>query len=317
MYLRILFAGLLLTLGGCEGDGGLRSFCTRDADCLPGFRCDPASGLCLCATDDVCPADEYCAPDGVCRRRLSCDNNLDCDPGMFCDTTTGNCIELGKCTSDIHCEFGEICSDSYFRCVSGCRVSGDCPLGQICREERCRDGCEDRSYCDWGQLCDPVAETCYDDERGPYCAYCRSATIYEPHQCGSGPNFCLVKGGELGLPPYCGVDCSQGQPCPFGYDCFSVRIVYTSWNCASDEECDSGKCFIKEGDDLGFCHCTADEQCPQDSCDDFTMECRTTRRPCTPGGNECARKIYCIDGFCHIGYNCKPIEGLRCEDILR
>lgn len=305
----------LTCLPGCDRGAGLRAFCTSDDACPPGFRCERGSGLCLCASDTVCGPDEYCAPDGTCRRRMSCDTNLDCPSDFFCDSETGNCIERGTCTADIHCPFGQICT-SLFRCAPGCRSNGDCPQRQLCRNSHCEEGCADKSYCDVGQLCDLGTETCYDDQRGPYCSTCRSATIYEPHSCGSGPNFCLIKGGDLTLAPYCGVDCSEGQVCPNGYDCFSVRIVYTRDNCASDAECDSGKCYIKEGDQLGFCLCTADDQCPEDSCDDFTFECRITRKPCTPGGNECDRPIYCIDGYCHIGYNCKPLEGLRCEDLL-
>jgi hypothetical protein len=320
----LLTLTLLALLGalahGCEELPGLSSVCADNDDCPPGFRCQFETGLCVCATDAVCKPGEYCAPDGVCRRRMACDTNLDCPPGTYCDSTTGNCIEQGKCTQDKQCPLGQICVQTTFRCAPGCRVSGDCPLGQVCRDQECRAGlCEDKGYCPLGELCDPGSETCfspYDHVLRPYCDTCRSATIYEPNQCGPGPNFCLVRAGDLTLPPYCGVDCSQGQECPNGYGCFSVRIVYTSDNCRSDAECASGRCSIKEGDLLGFCLCSEDRQCPQDACDEFSFECRTTRRPCTPGGNECDRPIYCIDGYCHIGYNCKPVEGLRCEDVL-
>ena len=308
---------LALTLSGCDAGESWRVICGGDEDCPENFYCDPQTGLCKCANDRACEPDEYCAPDGMCRRRMSCDNNLDCPADTFCDTSTGNCIELGKCTRDVHCPFGEICSDTYFRCIPGCRHSGDCPLGEVCYEEKCREGmCEDKSYCDVGQLCNTDTLTCYDDDRGPYCSHCTNSTIYQPHQCGPGPNFCLIPSGDLTAPLYCGIDCSQGQPCPNGYECYSVRIVYTSEACQTDEECDSGACGKKEGEPWGFCLCTADSNCPQDYCDEFNMECRTTRRPCTPGGNECDRPIYCIDGKCHIGYNCKPKEGLRCFDLI-
>ncbi|MBN2496431.1 MAG: hypothetical protein JXR96_17690 [Deltaproteobacteria bacterium] len=305
---------------GCESPESLRTYCSDDLDCPAGYRCERETGLCVCATDEVCGPDEYCAPDGRCRRSMACDSNLDCPDGEFCDSTTGNCLPEGMCTADKQCPLGQICSETRFVCVPGCRIKGDCPLGQICRQGACKDGCDDKYDCDWGQLCDRASETCYHDTRGPYCAHCASATIYDPSQCAPGPNYCLIKGGDLSLAPYCGVDCSQGekeQPCPNGYDCFSVRLVYTSENCSEDWECSSGKCYIKEGDEKGFCLCTADSQCPDDSCDETTFECRYTRKNCTPGGNECDRPIYCIDGFCHIGWNCKPVEGLRCEDLIR
>jgi hypothetical protein len=174
--------------------------------------------------------------------------------------------------------------------------------------------CTDDGFCAYGERCDLAAHTCFVDTRGPFCDTCTSATIYEPHQCGPGPNFCLIKAGDLTLAPYCGVDCSQYQPCPHGYACFSVRIVYTSENCKSDDQCSSGKCFIREGDQLGFCLCTADQQCPRDNtCDDFYGECRITHQFCV-NDSDCG-PVFCIDGFCHIGYNCKPLEGLRCEDL--
>ena len=47
----------------------------------------------------------------------------------------------------------------------------------------------------------------------------------------------------------------------------------------------------------------------------FTMQCRVTRKPCIPGGGDCDRPIYCIDGLCLIGRNCTPIEGLDCDDL--
>ncbi len=299
----------------CSQGADLRAFCSSDTQCPAGFRCAADSGLCLCAADEACAGEEFCAPDGRCRPRMGCDNNLDCPAGTFCDTFTGNCSERGRCTQDLHCPPGEICAES-FTCVRGCRQNGDCPLGEVCRSGKCQGGlCDEQSFCRYGQLCDPATSRCVDDSRGPYCQACMSATLFEPSQCGDGPNFCLITGGDLTLPPYCGVDCGLGQACPQGYSCGSVRIVYSRDNCRSDQECSSGKCLIREGDTLGFCLCTADAQCPQDHCDAITRTCLVTRRAC-PLGSECDRPIYCVDGFCHIGYNCKPIEGLRCEDLL-
>jgi len=300
---------------GCNSAADLRAFCTGNDQCPAGFRCAGDSGLCLCAADEACPGDEFCAPDGRCRPRMGCDNNLDCPAGTFCDTFTGNCSEEGKCTQDFHCALGQICAES-FSCVRGCRIHGDCPLGDLCRAGKCQGGlCDDQSFCRYGQLCDAQTSRCLDDDRGPFCQSCASATLFEPSQCGDGPNFCLVTGGDLTLSPYCGVDCGLDQSCPQGYSCGSVRIVYSRDNCHANQECSSGLCLIREGDDRGFCLCTADAQCPQDQCDATTRICLVTRRPC-PLGNECDRPIHCIDGFCHIGYNCKPIEGLRCEDLL-
>ena len=311
-----LAIGFLLTLAcGCSQEETLRAFCTGDADCPPGFRCDSQSGLCLCAVDDVCQADEYCAPDGVCRPRMSCDNNLDCEEGLFCDTTTGNCIEIGKCTMDAQCPLGSMCSDAYFECVPGCRITGDCPLGQTCREGTCLEGlCDDKSFCDYGQLCDPESETCVEDTRGPFCQRCAPGTITDPYRCGPGPNFCVMTNNDPSLPPFCGVDCSEGQECPNGYGC-NLILTAPGGSCREAAECESGDCHINEGDDVGFCLCSAHEQCPRDTCDDFTMQCRITRKTCVPGNGDCDRPVYCIDGLCLIGRNCTPLEGLDCADF--
>ena len=314
-------AGLLLAAGlvalGCEGGERLRTFCTGDDDCPPGYRCDRDSGRCLCASDDVCGPEEYCAPDGVCRRRMACDTNLDCPEDTFCDSTTGNCIELGKCTDDKHCPLGQICSQA-FSCVPGCRDAGDCPLGRVCLDGHCESGlCEDKSYCAAGELCDPETMTCYDaydEQTAPYCRPCVPTGIGEPNSCGDGANFCVMTGNDPSLEPFCGVDCSRGQPCPNGYSC-SLILRAVGGSCRSDADCETGACHINEGDEVGFCLCTADSDCPQDSCDDFTFRCTVTRRTCTPGGGECDRPIYCIDGLCLIGRNCTPIEGLRCSDL--
>ncbi|HRY92560.1 MAG TPA: hypothetical protein P5147_03820 [Myxococcota bacterium] len=311
----------LLALGlptGCDTGAQLSTICRGDEDCPPGYRCELSTGLCLCASDEVCGPDEYCAPDGRCRRRMACDTNLDCPLGTFCDSTTGNCIEQDKCTDDKQCPLGQICSEVTFRCAPGCRQNGDCPLGDVCREGACRGGlCEDTSYCAYGELCEPASQTCsspYDDELAPFCAPCRPTSVSEPNRCGPGPNFCIMTGNDPSLAPFCGVDCSQGQECPNGYGCHLI-LTAPDGSCQADGECPSGSCHINEGDTVGFCLCATDAECPQDACDDFAFECRLTRRPCSPGGAECDRPIYCIEGLCLLGRNCAPVEGLRCADL--
>jgi len=303
----------MIAFSSCTQAERLRSFCTQDEDCPVGFRCDPGSGLCLCAGDEVCNSGEYCAPDGRCRKRMGCDTNQDCPSDTFCDSTTGNCIELGKCTKDSQCPPGQICTE-FFECAPGCRTSGDCPLGLVCRDNDClAGGCDDKSYCDYGQLCDTQADGCYDAE-GPYCGHCKPVDISNPYRCGPGPNFCVMTNNDPSLEPFCGVDCSQGQECSNGYGC-SLILMAPEGSCRSDEECASGECHINEGDEVGFCLCAADAECPRDSCDDFSGQCRLTRRTCVPGGADCDRPIYCIDGLCLIGRNCTPVEGLDCADL--
>ena len=306
----------LATSLGCAEEERFRSYCTDDMDCEAGFRCDKPTGLCLCATDDVCGPEEYCAPDGQCRRRMSCDSNLDCPDGTYCDSTTGNCIEAGKCTDDKQCPLGQICSKEFFRCVPGCNNHGDCVIGDVCRDGNCVAGlCEDSSYCDYGQFCDMENETCEDDTRGPFCEPCQATSPTNPFLCGPGPNFCIMTGNDPSLPPFCGVDCDDGQLCPNGYSC-SLILTAPGGSCQSDDECPSNECHINEGDTVGFCLCASDAECPDDVCDETHLQCVRTRRPCLPGGNECNRPIYCIEGLCLLGRNCTPLEGLRCTDLF-
>lgn len=307
---------LWLLIESCDPGSRLSSICD-DQSCPAHFRCDRGSGVCVCASDAACSPDEFCAPDGTCRRRMACDTNLDCPEGMLCDSLTGQCVEAGTCTQDIGCPLGQICT-SLFHCAPGCRANGDCLKGQVCRDDTCRPGlCEDKSFCPTGYLCDQSTETCidaYDDTLRPYCRSCRPTGPGEPFSCGPGPNFCLMTGNDPSLPPFCGVDCSEGQECPQGYGCdLILRAVEGS--CREDAECASGQCSKNEGDDVGFCLCSQDSECPRDACDDFTFQCRVTRRTCSPGGTECDRPIYCIDGLCLIGRNCAPVEGLRCADL--
>ena len=285
-----LFAGFLVTLTallgtGCNETNELRGFCTSDDDCPAGHRCDRNTGMCVCASDDVCKPDEYCAPDGICRRRMSCDSNLDCPDGLYCDTTTGNCLELYKCTKDEQCPLREICSESYFRCVAGCRENGDCTLGQVCQDGKCLEGiCGDHTFCLYGQICEPEEQTCVDDDRGPYCRACDSGSVTNPHRCDPGSNFCLLTNNDPNLEPFCGVDCSKGQECPHGYSC-NLILTAPEDACRLDEECESGTCHINEGNEVGFCLCASDADCPQDSCNEFSMSClltlilSTSRRP--------------------------------------
>ncbi len=297
----------------CSRQEQLRTFCTSDTECPPGMRCDPHSGMCLCASDEVCAPDEYCAADGQCRKLMSCDTNQDCPEDMFCDSTQGQCIELGKCVRDQQCPFGQVCTARGL-CIPGCHDSGDCELGLTCRDGACHaTGCDNDAFCDYGQFCDLEADTCVLAV-GPYCDPCQPTSVSNPYRCGPGPNFCVMTNNDPSLEPFCGVDCSDNQPCPNGYDC-SLILTAPESSCRADEDCSSLDCHINEGDEVGFCLCTADEQCPQDSCDDFSGQCRITRRTCVPGQGDCDRPIFCIDGLCLIGRNCTPKEGLDCADF--
>jgi hypothetical protein len=311
--------------GKCCGDDGCGSTCSDY--CPAGYVCNQQNCQCegpVCGSDSDCE-DTQCCLDGTCED-MECevyDCGIDpvcgkecgpCPAGTFCDDSTWNCIEEGKCTQDEHCQPGQICSTVYFRCVDGCRTSDTCPPGHFCSEQQCIQSCDDKEQCDYGQLCDLGTHGCYDDDRGPYCEPCEDSSPNDPHRCGPGPNFCMMTSSDPSMEPFCGVDCDQGQECPRGYTCNSVLIA-SGGPCRSDQECDSGQCHINAGDEVGFCLCSSDDHCPQDSCDDFSLSCVYTLKPCTPGGSECSDPIPCVDGLCQIGRNCAPMEGMSCNDL--
>jgi hypothetical protein len=302
---------------------------------------------------------------GACEALLGCESTSDCPSGTFCDTATGSCVDDANCTRDVQCPLNQICDTVTFRCVNGCYESGDCQLGHVCH---CGDGtspapdggascslgqcvsgyCDNETDCDYGDLCEPVDEDgglseCVLDTRGPYCQGCS----YEPGQvthCGTDPeNFCLLDRKVSYYMTYCGVDCAEGQQCPFGYDCQKVLILTHAFchqdsdcpvngpPCQSDADClgsrcdltamkCAGKCSFNEDSLQGYCTCTQDSDCPQDACDVTSRTCTLTGIPCTLGGNECAGAIYCsksaTQAACYIGANCKPSLGLTCVQVL-
>jgi hypothetical protein len=180
------------------------------------------------------------------------------------------------------------------------------------------------------------------DTRGPYCGGC----TYEPGQvnhCDGQANFCLVDRKVDYYMTYCGVDCSLGQQCPFGYDCENVLLLTsglcsvdtdcptTGGPCASDTDCEgarcnadagrcAGKCSYNEDSLQGFCTCTQDSDCPTDSCNATSRTCSLTQKTCTLDGNECSHAVYCSKApdkaACYVGANCKPSLGLTCVQTL-
>jgi hypothetical protein len=379
LWLALLVAGLL---PACTEEKKLVSGCSSDEECgePAHWRCELTTGECLCRTAAACGTGEVCNSLGYCQANVGCYGSGDCPEGFFCDTTTNTCLADGRCAVDLHCKTGELCDAATRLCKAGSRSHGDCRLGEacLCREiaddgterevpcgceatseqERARcavgrcsvEACVDDAFCGWGELCRapsegalPACESDYDPELRPYCDTC----VYAPGEkaCGEAPNFCLYS--TYTQSTYCGVDCSQGQRCPNGYDCADVIVVWTKTRCESNSDCASpenrtdvpcasdadcpnhglcdlaagfcyGKCLKHEGANESFCSCVVDDDCAQDSCDPTKGLCSITKRACDMEGESCPR-IRCVDfgekGGCHIGQNCKPLEGLTCGDL--
>jgi hypothetical protein len=262
MNARGLVALSLVVLGGCRDTKLAAGACQQDSDCgspAAAFRCETQTGVCYCRTDEACPGSQFCNPSGFCQDRAGCATNADCgDPSLFCDTASGQCLPLGRCTSDLDCALGNICDTVSSRCIAGCRRNGDCD-NVSCRcgdvactctgttpEElaRCAVGvcdpnfCADDTFCRYGELCGAQPDagspraSCYNDydpDVRPYCDRCTFGGGVPT--CGNGPNYCLIDTRHPGS-SYCGADCSMGQSCPRGYSCQDVIVVLTQWACS-------------------------------------------------------------------------------------
>ena len=364
-------AGAALLFLACREPPLAGKGCSKDSDCgnPAAYRCETQTGVCYCRTSEACEPGEFCNIAGFCQDKSGCVRNEDClGSNVFCDTSSGLCVSRGYCTTDLHCDLGFICDFSSNRCVEGCRRDGDCP-GISCRcgdlpcacagtsqqeLQACPIGvcdstfCSNASFCPYGEICGIPADAgvqrnqCYSDyhpERRPYCDNCTfggGTSI-----CGSGPNYCLVDTARGGA-PYCGADCSAGQPCPNGYACQDVIVVGPPWTprcasqacpshpevpCLADGGCPrggecfngqcAGRCDRSEGDAFAFCGCLTNSDCAQENCTSGG-ECEISRRPCAVPGAPCD-PIRCVDfggfGGCFIGQNCAPTDGLTCVEV--
>jgi hypothetical protein len=214
--------------------------------------------------------------------------------------------------------------------------------------------CPTTTECPYGDKCLPLdggpLATCgsdYDATERPYCDACQASPSSNSY-CGQGANFCLTStaNGIFGS-TYCGVDCSQGESCPNGYHCADV-VVVRSIGCSQNSDCPTGptpcqqdsdcgdtnglcrippgeasgycagQCYKHEGAVQGFCSCTVDSECDQDTCDSASRQCSISRRDCTLEGAGC-EAITCVPfhdvGGCLIGENCVPDDGLTCQQV--
>lgn len=286
--------------GGCVDDGGLQRLCLRDDECPRGFVC--LDGQCRCATDASCEAHEICNPQGFCQNRVGCETSLDCPDGMICDRATGNCIDRARCTDDVQCALGEICDGVRFECREGCRDLSDCRLGSVCEcpdpESSCNVGqcvegpCADDSFCRYGEICveefPGEPKRCVRDDRGPFCDACSIPPGAGGWHCpGEGRNFCLVDTSHSWGGRFCGVDCADGQGCPWGFSCNDVLRLTESTcgpggrtefcparprSCSTDAQCPSGECDTASGQ----CRCSSDRHCLGGECDLEAGVCRGT-----------------------------------------
>jgi hypothetical protein len=147
----------------------------------------------------------------------ACGGNDSDTGGAVCDEETpcarvgevcreGQCVEA-LCANSSQCPMESYCSAG--QCLPGCTDEGDCYPGwtcdttqQACIEESCTDSQND---CAFREFCNVATGDCYDAGQ-QYCSFCN-----EDYECGEG-NYCINH--------YCGVNCSGGQECPAGFECY-------------------------------------------------------------------------------------------------
>ncbi len=326
--------------------------CTADVQCGAGQMCNSA-GYCQqvrgCQSTLDCPKGQFCdITTGNCLDENRCTVDVQCPFGQVCDQIRFECVD--GCRDSGDCNLGSVCE-----CPDGqprCADPKNCPTGfEGCSQlGTCASGpCADNSYCKYGQICQSqgqgAPDRCVNDTSGPFCQPCTigPGQDYCP---GDAANFCLVDTSKAYGSYFCGVQCQQDTDCPWGYGCDDVLILtqqtcgsanqcqtHDDMPCQTDQDCPGGECdtsthlcrsicIANEGDVQGFCTCLEDSDCPIDTCGS-DGHCTISRKMCD-ANNPCPN-IYCKTstdpqtkktvGYCFIGRNCAPSEGLSCDQI--
>lgn len=350
LWVQALFV-VLFSAVGCAPQVS-EAVCSDDAQCGEFRRCDVPTGECRCVDDRGCSDGEFCNAAGLCQPRTGCSSNADCDPGdgstcsaSFCDVNAAQCVNAcvcepaeGEtcCALDGQCGFGQICNRLTQKCVEGCRSDGDCGLAAACIKNApdapvgaCVAGaCAADFQCQFGESCNIENQQCVFDTRGPYCASCSGGVASD--DCGSPANYCLTDTSVNTRSEYCGVDCSQGQPCPRGFTCNDVIIIpSTTPFCQPAEVCEKDD----PEDEMGTCSrfpsvmCALDEDCPEgppgsdcpraevgNCAQDDTRACSTDAECCDEGAcpeGSCLKQR-CLVGEGEAFGNCSCTRDIDC-----
>jgi len=169
----------------CNGSTACLAACTRDADCLPPYICDPKTNRCgnlkrpgqACAATSECLTGLFCV-DGVCCVSSGCSLCTSCNVGA----SAGNCANVplgqpdpanrcaanppcgntGFCNGAAGCQLAattvscgtESCTGSTYTPISHCNGTGACSAATsssctpyLCGGTTCRNNCSMDSHC--------------------------------------------------------------------------------------------------------------------------------------------------------------------------
>jgi hypothetical protein len=293
--LMIVFTGCTFGLLACNESNRIGGECEQDSDCLSEFEsCNVTESRCICTSEQACAEDEYCNQTGSCQKKTGCFSNIDCTDGI-CDVSTGECIDKDNCTTDFHCDLGQICEHN--NCIIGCRDSSDCELMDklICFFGACTAGrCEKNTDCDqFGEVCNLETYLCEpstDNHCGECDPLCTDCAIGEG-PCGNPTNVCQQETLNSGK---CLLSCRKGhdEDCPAGFECMATPA---HWAPVCEE---TGEC-------LG-------------GLDPIINYCGSSSKRCALNGQACnvnedcydyTETTECVGGVCMFGYHCQPSDG--------
>lgn len=144
--------------------------CTSDRQCPTGQGCNSISGKCdrSCSEDSDCKSGQYCNTNGLCKSGCRgvepCDNNSKnncntCPSKKFCPKRGSRCVD--SCTSNDQCQSNQICDPNTGQCKDvQCKNTKDCPLGQICVNNKCETSgnggnkCNNNNQCKENERCE-------------------------------------------------------------------------------------------------------------------------------------------------------------------
>jgi hypothetical protein len=217
-------------INDCFLDCSLGQTCPTGMDCFANFLCawpsvPPApQGYAECAADPtVCLANEVCVFDNPGAPTVSVCADIDCVDASACPSSPPGGTAPVECT--------DVTGDAIGDCILDCSAGQTCPTGMscfaglLCVWPTVPPPTTGFGDCIGGDPCLPEEVCLVDNGMAPTIGVCTDLDCAVPADCpsppagGTAPVMCSdVSGDGIGD---CFLDCSAGQACPTGMDCFA------------------------------------------------------------------------------------------------